>query len=38
MKDLQAKIREVKKEIKYLKQLEHNLLIENVWKLLNDKQ
>jgi hypothetical protein len=33
-KDLKNQIREVKREIKYLKQLEHNLLINDVWKQL----
>jgi hypothetical protein len=35
-KDLKNQIREVKSEIKYLKQLEHNLLINDVWKQLQD--
>lgn len=38
MRDLKKQIREVKRDIKYLKELEHKLLINDVWKLIHTKQ
>ena len=37
-KDLKSKIREVKRDIKYLKELERKLLINDVWKIIHTKQ
>jgi hypothetical protein len=37
-KELKNQIREVKKQIKYLKQLEHKSLINDVWSIICAKK